>query len=159
MTKINQLLFLYFKVISLCHISSVYLWVTWISWKKYFEVSFLHVQWKNKRVTPPAEDDNYTGCKDDDSALMASWWDQALRNYFQFLCANVHQAYFAAIYLQEHYSPDMVNDLSIIVWESVPGAKNCGQPIWLKVRSICMRKTTFATQSRLHGFPYNHCKV
>ena len=23
--------------------------------------------------------------------------------------------------------------LSVIVWESVPGAKNCGQPIWLKL--------------------------
>ena len=23
--------------------------------------------------------------------------------------------------------------LSVIVWESVPGAKTCGQPIWLKL--------------------------
>jgi len=60
-----------------------------------------------------AEDDNYTGCKDDDRALMASWWDQAWRNYFHFLSANVHQAYFEEIYLQEHYSPDMVNDLML----------------------------------------------
>ena len=61
---------------------------------KIFEVSFLGVQWKKKRVTLHAEDDNYTGCKDDDSVLMASWWDQAWRNYFHFLSANVHQAYF-----------------------------------------------------------------
>jgi len=25
------------------------------------------------------------------------------------------------------------DDLSVIVWESVPGAKSCGQPIWLKL--------------------------
>ena len=24
-------------------------------------------------------------------------------------------------------------ELSVIVWESVPGAKTCGQPIWLKL--------------------------
>ena len=80
---------------------------------KIFEVSFLGVQLKKKRVTLPAEDYNYTGCKDDDSALMASWWEQAWRNYFHFLNANVHQAYFEEIYLQEHYFPDMVNDLML----------------------------------------------
>ena len=28
-----------------------------------------------------------------------------------------------------------VVNLSVIVWESVPGAKSCGQPIWLKFGS------------------------
>ena len=27
----------------------------------------------------------------------------------------------------------ILSDLSVIVWESVPGAKSCGQPIWLKL--------------------------
>ena len=26
-----------------------------------------------------------------------------------------------------------IRELSVIVWESVPGAKTCGQPIWLKL--------------------------
>ena len=29
--------------------------------------------------------------------------------------------------------PQVAKWLSVIVWESVPGAKNCGQPIWLKL--------------------------
>ena len=28
---------------------------------------------------------------------------------------------------------NLQNNLSVIVWESVPGAKSCGQPIWLKL--------------------------
>ena len=30
-----------------------------------------------------------------------------------FLCANMRQAYFKAIYLQEHHSPHMVNDFML----------------------------------------------
>ena len=77
MKKIDQLLFLYFKVISLCRISSVCLLVTWISWKK---ISKCHSPFAVEKmtVTFPAEDGNYTGYKDDDTgddddnALMAS---------------------------------------------------------------------------------------
>ena len=67
MTKINQLLFLYFKVISSCRIWLVYLLVTWISWKKNFRSVIPPCAVKKMRVTFLAEDGNYTGYKDDDT--------------------------------------------------------------------------------------------
>ena len=49
----------------------------------------------------------------------SSWW--ALRNHLT--NANFEKWWFFTL----------DDTLSVMVWESVPGAKSCGQPIWLKL--------------------------
>ena len=52
-----------------------------------------------------------------ETMMTVSWWRASRtrpgETILNFLCANMRQAYFKAIYLQEHHSPHMVNDFTL----------------------------------------------